>query len=264
MEQPAPLPIVRVLVAEDHPLNQQVLRAMLVKLGCAVDVVSNGIEAVKAVAAGQTYDIILMDVHMPVLDGLEATRRIRALPGPAPFIVALTADASPEGRQICVDAGMTGYLGKPVTIDALRTVIGRELAGAVESVDPASTEGDEPPVLDRALVERLYSLSGERGRAEVDDLLRKFLSELPARVASLRHALAAGDLAGLSASAHALHGTAATFGAKRVAALCEEMVEVSRRRGALSAVEELLSRLELEIGPLDAALRPGDDGLSAG
>lgn len=256
MEEPAPVPCARVLLAEDHPLNQQVVKAMLVKLGCAVDVVSNGIEAVKAVAAGQTYDIVLMDVHMPVLDGLEATRRIRALPGPAPFIVALTADASPEGRRICVDAGMTGYLGKPVDFEALRTVIGRGLAG-LGAAAPPSTDSGEAPVLDRALVERLYSLSGERGRGEVDDLVRKFLSELPVRVAGLRHALAAGDLQAFGASAHALQGTAATFGARRVAALCEEMVEVSRRRGALSALEELLTRLELEIGPLDAALRPG-------
>ncbi|MBL8111909.1 MAG: response regulator, partial [Acidobacteria bacterium] len=161
MEQPAPFPFIRVLLAEDHPLNQQVLRAMLVKLGCAVDVVSNGIDAVKAVASGPRYDLVLMDVHMPGLDGIEATRRIRALPGPAPRIVALTADATTEGRQICVDAGMTDFLGKPVAFDALRAVIGRERGGAGDSVAPQSAEGGEAPVLDRTLVERLYSLSGE-------------------------------------------------------------------------------------------------------
>jgi HPt (histidine-containing phosphotransfer) domain-containing protein len=119
-------------------------------------------------------------------------------------------------------------------------------------------------VLDRALVERLYSLSGERGRAEVDDLVRKFLSELPVRVAGLRHALAAGDLQTFGASAHALHGTAATFGARRVAALCEEMVEVSRRRGAPSALEELPPGWSRKSVPSTRRCGRGDDGLSAG
>ena len=105
----------RLLIAEDNPVNQRVATRMLLKLGYQADVVENGRLAVEAVQR-QAYDVIFMDVQMPELDGLEAARRIKARPGPGPWIVALTAHALEHDRQQCLAAGMNDFLSKPVQL----------------------------------------------------------------------------------------------------------------------------------------------------
>jgi PAS domain S-box-containing protein len=114
-----------VLLAEDNPVNQKVALKMLERLGVAADVANNGEEAVAAMK-DRSYDLILMDVQMPRLDGLEATRQIRALASPRrPFIVAMTADAMPGDRERCLAAGMDDYVSKPVRMEALQAVLGK-------------------------------------------------------------------------------------------------------------------------------------------
>jgi CheY-like chemotaxis protein len=105
----------RLLLAEDNPINQRVEELIFAKLGQQLDIVGNGLEAVQAVEAGD-YDAVLMDIQMPQMDGLEATRRIRALPKHQPYIVALTAGVQPTDREACVNAGMDDYLAKPVRV----------------------------------------------------------------------------------------------------------------------------------------------------
>jgi CheY-like chemotaxis protein len=105
----------RLLLAEDNPINQRVEELIFAKLGQQLDIVGNGLEAVQAVEAGD-YDAVLMDIQMPQMDGLEATRRIRALPKHQPYIVALTAGVQPTDREACVSAGMDDYLAKPVRV----------------------------------------------------------------------------------------------------------------------------------------------------
>ncbi len=123
-----------VLIAEDNPVNQKVARLLLERTGCTVDVVENGEQAVEAVRTG-SYDLVLMDCQMPVLDGFEATRRIRALPDPrnAVPVVALTANALSGDRERCLAAGMTDYLSKPVRRDALAETLARHLPAAVRT-----------------------------------------------------------------------------------------------------------------------------------
>ena len=132
----------RILFAEDNSTNQLVGRLMLAKLGHRVDVVGNGREAVEALRWA-SYDLVLMDVQMPEMDGLEATRRIRTdLPGPRqPHIVALTASVASEDRMACRDAGRDGYLAKPVRL--------AELSAALQAVQPrtADSPASSPPVL---------------------------------------------------------------------------------------------------------------------
>ena len=127
---------VRILLAEDNPINQRVAQAMLTKLGHRVDTVSNGLEAVEAVRRA-AYDIVLMDVQMPQLDGLDATVRIRAETPPdrRPFIVAMTANVLAEDRAACAAAGMDAYLAKPVQI--------QELSGIFSLPRPHATNGAE-------------------------------------------------------------------------------------------------------------------------
>ncbi|MDX6318786.1 MAG: hypothetical protein QOD35_2186 [Nocardioidaceae bacterium] len=105
----------RLLLAEDNPINQRVEELIFAKLGQQLDIVGNGLEAVQAVEGGD-YDAVLMDIQMPQMDGLEATRRIRALPKHQPYIVALTAGVQPADREACVSAGMDDYLAKPVRV----------------------------------------------------------------------------------------------------------------------------------------------------
>ena len=110
----------KVLVAEDNPTNQKVIRLLLRRLGIEADIVSDGLEAVRA-STSQAYDVILLDIQMPVMDGLEAARRIRSHPRTQrPFIIALTANVFQEDRDATVAAGMDGYLGKPVNLSRLR------------------------------------------------------------------------------------------------------------------------------------------------
>jgi len=133
--QPAPvlapaarpkLPRMRVLVAEDNPTNQMVVRAMLSRLGQTVEIVSDGAQAVEAVRTGE-YDLVLMDVQMPEVDGYEATRRIRALEGVVASIpiVALTANAVAGFEELSLKAGMNGHVSKPVTLAGLAELLTR-------------------------------------------------------------------------------------------------------------------------------------------
>ena len=119
-----PVANLRLLIAEDNPVNQRVAARMLLKLGYQADVVENGRLAVEA-AQRQAYDVIFMDVQMPELDGLEAARRIKARPGPAPWIVALTAHALDHDRQQCLAAGMNDFLSKPVQLSELTAALDR-------------------------------------------------------------------------------------------------------------------------------------------
>jgi PAS domain S-box-containing protein len=114
----------RVLLAEDNRTNQFVCTAMLTKLGCHADIAANGIEATEA-ASTRAYDVVLMDVMMPEMDGIEATRRIRAREGPNQFapIIAVTANAFSQDQRDCLDAGMNGFLAKPMTKDKLAEAI---------------------------------------------------------------------------------------------------------------------------------------------
>lgn len=127
-QEPAAPP--RVLVVDDHPVNREVARIMLEAFGCIVVEVGDGQEALDAVPA-QVFDLVLMDVRMPRMDGLEATRRIRALPGPEARlpIVAMTADAMPEDVARCLGSGMNAHLAKPISQATLFAAVNRALAG---------------------------------------------------------------------------------------------------------------------------------------
>jgi CheY-like chemotaxis protein len=134
----------RVLLAEDNLINQEVANRMLARLGCRVDVVGDGRQAVEA-ARRDHYDLIMMDVQMPDLDGLEATRRIRAEVAAAdqPYIIALTASASRKDRDACLAAGMDAYLSKPIHLAELADAVNR--VPTEHPAGPAARPGSRPP-----------------------------------------------------------------------------------------------------------------------
>ena len=122
----------RILIAEDNPINQQVARRILQQFGYQSDIVCNGQEAVNVVSK-QRYDLLFMDVQMPVMDGLEATRQIRSIltPDQRPYLAAMTANAMKEDRALCLNAGMDDYISKPIRPGDLRDVISRAFAHQV-------------------------------------------------------------------------------------------------------------------------------------
>jgi signal transduction histidine kinase/DNA-binding response OmpR family regulator len=239
----------RVLLAEDQKVNAIVARGMLERLGCMVTTVGNGREAVDqlSAAAGQpcVFDVVLMDVMMPEMDGLAATRAIRLLPGAAASvpIVGLTANAFASDRAACLDAGMTGFVSKPVTLQKLAEA----LAAAVEARGgTAEREGVVPPRL-----EVIEALTATLGAATVAGLIAAFRADLPAQLARMTEWAATGDTARLTREAHALAGTAATIGMTELADAARS-IERGLRAGE---VTDMPAKVEALQGLVATALR---------
>ena len=240
----------RLLVAEDNAVNRRLARALLGKLGYEADVVENGREALAALEH-QPYDVVLMDVQMPELDGLEATRRIRARfpPGEGPTIIATTANAMEGDREECLAAGMDDHLPKPIRVDELSRALARcrPLTDAPRgsATDESTARADD--ALDGAALETLAaSLGGEgEGWAAVQELIDAFLEDAPTEIATLRSAVERGDAEEARRLAHTLKSNGATFGAQTLAELCRRL-EVLGRQGGLDGALGLLERAEAE------------------
>ena len=204
----APQAGLRVLVAEDNQINQQLILMLLRRGGHEATIVENGELAAEAVRGGG-YDVVLMDVQMPVLDGVQATRRIRALPPPANGIriIALTANAMAGAREEYLAAGMDDYLSKPVDPNVLLS----KLAGL--PVSPAATGGPQPKGTAELDGERLAFLADLMPGNAVRDFVSAFLDTGIARMERIRSALAEGDLATVGHEAHAICGAAGNVGA---------------------------------------------------
>jgi signal transduction histidine kinase/DNA-binding response OmpR family regulator len=207
----------RILVAEDHPVNQRLVLLLLAKLGHRADLVSDGVEAVAAVRR-RDYDVVLMDVQMPELDGLAATREIRArLGNRRPRIIAVTANALHGDREACLAAGMDDYLTKPLE----KTDLARALRGCPRPApDPVPDPDPAPTVLDPAAIANLRELVGDDPKA-LNGLVEDFLTETPPLLDALRAALAGGDPREAHRATHTLRSLGATFGATAMADLCQ-------------------------------------------
>lgn len=200
-----------VLVAEDMPANQIVVRAMLEKMGHQVQVAGDGVDAVAAVRGGR-FDLILMDVQMPTMDGHEATRRIRALGGVAAQvpIIALTAFAQQSDRELALAAGMTDYLSKPIRAADLAAIIERTLARQTIPAPSATATG-------RLDADALVELRDAVGAEAFVRLLARFQQDAAASLDQVEAAVAAGDLVSLRKAAHRLAGLFGQFGAPQAA-----------------------------------------------
>ena len=244
----------RILVVEDTPINQQVARGMLTRLGYGTDLVSNGFEALEALSRG-SYAAILMDCHMPEMDGFEASREIRKREGASKHtpIIAMTASAMRGDRERCLAAGMDDYLAKPVRLHELRGRLRRwsgvsepdappdwGTAETVDSCDQPSPEGAEidPQV---PLRMRAFRIPGDED--PVVRLIDLFLRHAPARLAGMRAALQEADARALQEAAHALGGSASTLGALRMRELCAELEDLSVS-GTISGAAEVVQALE--------------------
>jgi CheY-like chemotaxis protein len=246
-----------VLVAEDNAVNQQVAVGMLERAGHEATVAANGRE-VLARLEKEAFDVVLMDVQMPELDGLETTAAIRdrerATGGHLP-IVALTAHAMKGDAERCLAAGMDAYLAKPLQPRELASTIARVLGtpppapGAAEAGPAAAHAGavDLPRLLER--------VGGDR--KALADLVRIFRADWPKQVARLREAVRAGDAQALRAAAHALKGAVSNFaapGATEAAFRLQRMGEAGQLAGAEAALEGLKGEIAALVASLERAV----------
>jgi PAS domain S-box-containing protein len=238
----------RILLAEDNAMNQKVALRLLERLGYRADVAANGLEAIEALER-RPYDVVLMDVQMPELDGLDASRRICEL-WPAesrPYIVAMTANALPEDREACLAAGMNDYVAKPIRTE--------ELAAALKRARPlAHGNGGAPEVgyvsLDDGALQNLRDLGGDDFLGEVIDA---FLADAPDLIATLRRSLAEQSNEELRRAAHTLKSNGATLGAESFSELCRTL-EHSAKTGDLEGAPQLVDGIEQEYLALEQAL----------
>jgi PAS domain S-box-containing protein len=255
---------VRILLAEDNVTNQQVALGLLKKLGLQADAVADGM---KAIAALETtpYDLVLMDVQMPELDGLEAARRIRdpesAVLNHSVPIIAMTAHAMQGDRERCLEAGMDDYVSKPISPQALADALNRwrprEDPAAAASQGPAAQDPglggtrtvSERPVFDRmGLVARLLD-----DEALARDVVVGFLDDAPKQIEGLKDCLRAGDMPGATRHAHTIRGASTTVGGEALGAVAQQM-EQAGRSGDLEGATRQAPDLEAEFGRLRAAM----------
>ena len=275
----------RVLVLEDNPANQEVARAMLQTLGASVELGSNGHDALEAVSRS-SYDLILMDCQMPLMDGFEATRAIRERerleanetsgrvenPDHVP-IIAMTANAMAGDRERCLEAGMDDYLSKPFNQDQLRECVTRWLGknakpsnekdksgrpvssrGALSSLPvhdgfgaQASPErASHPATVDLDALDNIRSLRPHGSHHVLDRVIQAYLNSAPALIGALREAVTIGDVEGLHNAAHSLKSTSATLGATRLASLCSDLEKLARKNSTEEA-KDRCSDLEAEF-----------------
>jgi len=247
--QPVEKPL-EILLVEDNEINQKMVNSLLSKRGHTVDLAGSGLVALSA-ASQKRYDIILMDVQMPDLDGFEAARQIRAAQGPNQQtpIIAMTAHVMPGDRQRCLDAGMVDYISKPIDTRKLFQILER-WTGPADEKDTAVLRFSKiaPPadaVLD--IDGALTRFSGDR--EFYFNLLSEFLQDLPAKITEMKSACAAGDLKTLAFHAHNLKGVAANFGAAQLHSLVSRLDEVSKQQEADDA-RELLEQVARAVETL--------------
>ncbi len=243
----------RILLAEDHATNQKLALLTLGRLGYRADVAANGLEALEALER-QPYDVILMDMQMPEMDGLEATHHIRRKwPEHGPRIIAMTANATKEDRQACLDAGMNDYLAKPIRVEELVAALNKSHPLAESTVPAPSTSGSTGTAsLDPAAIGNLLNLIGG-DKDGLADLISSFLDDTPRLLGDLRRALNTGDVDLLRRAGHTLKSSSRDFGATHLSQLGQQL-EVLGKDKTLIGATELVAQAEAEYEWVRVAL----------
>ena len=279
-ESDSPLHL-RVLLAEDNVVNQEVATSMLEILGCQVTIANNGREAIRALAQS-TYDLVLMDCQMPEMDGFAATAAIRQSESTAAHttIIALTANAMEGDQQRCLTAGMDDYLSKPFTQEKLRKVLRRWATSPrpqpVAANVPSPTNNVVPPspsspfpVLEETALAQLRRLQRPGQPSIVHKCISMYLTEAPILMSALCKAITNNDNHALREAAHSLKSSSAQVGACRFSELCKDLEQMGRAQAVTQAApllptvqevydascQALNAILEAETSPAPTALR---------
>jgi len=255
----------RILLAEDNVTNQRVAMGILKEFGLGTDVVSDGAQAVKALESAH-YDLVLMDMHMPEMDGIEATRMIRhqrsAVRDHSLPIIAMTANAMQSDREQCIAAGMNDYVSKPVSPEVLLSVLKKWLRAEtdISSLEkladpPLHADGNEVAVWDRIAL--LGRLMGDYELATT--IVEGFLADIPSQLQTLGELLQADDVSGTRRQSHSIKGAAASVGGERMRKVACE-IEQAAFAGDLVAVKNRMSELESEFRRLGETMRMDHPG----
>lgn len=262
----------RILLTEDNVNNQKLALLVLGRLGYRADVAGNGIEALDALRR-QAYDLVLMDVQMPDMDGLEATREIRRLWSEKhrPWIVAMTANAMQGDREMCLQAGMNDYVTKPIrlenviaslkfgweslqgeVVEAPSTIAEDQALLAGEDANLTASPVDGTDVLDPSALKRLEELAGG-DKAFLIEFIDTFLGGAPKMVGDMKKSVNDGDANTLRRVAHTLKSNSAALGASRLSTLCKELEDLGKSE-VLNDAPEKVRQVELEFEPIEVAL----------
>ena len=267
----------RILLAEDNAVNQKVALRLLQRLGCTADLATNGLEVLSALRS-RPYDVILMDVQMPKMDGLEVTRRIASewpLPAdkissikpenpppssfPKPWIIAVTANAMRGDRENCISAGMDDYLSKPIKLEEMRAALNTALNKSQKLVSLTTVDDTlvaaKPPIspciLDPKVLQSLEEMLGGDTSSVLVEMIDCYLEDSLKMLQYLQTANRCQNAADLYAAAHTLKSSSATFGAVQLSKLCKKLEAIARNcvQPKFAEAEKILS-LPPEVQPL--------------
>jgi CheY-like chemotaxis protein len=252
--------LLRILLAEDNAINQKVALRLLERLGYGADVVGDGRQALARLDHA-AYDVILMDVQMPEMDGLEASRAIcaRWAASERPRIIAMTAEAMQGDRDKCLAAGMDDYIVKPVTLDRLAAALAKcrplPTATAPEAAVAAPVEKQRiaaGTALDRDVLDQLREDLG--GPAALREVIRSFLDQTPSVLSALRAAAARADVPSIRRAAHMIKGTSSILGARELSEQCAEIERVGQT-GCITDAGSRVIAVEASYRTIEAALK---------
>ena len=266
--------LLRILLVEDNTINQKVALLMLERLGYRADVVGNGLEAIAALRR-QPYDVILMDVQMPDMDGLEATRRIRQEWGSStqPWIIAMTAYARAQDQADCLQAGMNHYISKPIDITLLQKALSdcyrayplatKDSLDLFQPIDPTmvadqtglcnSTGSSSCDVIDSEVLESLRGMAGDNAEEMLQELIQVYLEDAPERLRAMAEAIDRGDAMALQQATHSLRSISVTIGAVNFGKLCE-VLESDAKDHDLQHASALMTQITNNFSSVECAL----------
>jgi PAS domain S-box-containing protein len=239
----------RILVAEDNAVNQQVVLGMLRSLGFEADAVMNGREAVNALNK-KDYELILMDCHMPEMDGFEATREIRLLKNDksSTKIVAMTANALVDQEECCIEFGMDDYLSKPMSKDHLIKILAKHLPLIEKKLDSQTNIVQHclEDVLDKNALENLRQIEARGEKNFVAETINLYFTHAEKQISELKEAVFNQNSKDLYLKAHSLKGSSGSIGLSKVYKLCENL-ELKSHDNDWNASEEILSQILIEF-----------------
>jgi PAS domain S-box-containing protein len=254
----------RILLAEDHLVNQKMMVLILQNMGCQADVVSNGLEVLDALRR-QPYDVVLMDVQMPELDGLAATQQIcqEWTLHTRPRIVAMTANAMQSDREECLAAGMDDFLSKPIRVEplmqALKRCRPRQSSDRVDSEERDVRREETSPqistssILDPEALASIQKMLGDDALDVLSELIDCYLTEAPKLLQTMSDAIAQADPIALRRAAHTLKSSSASLGASALTQLCEDVEAIGKANTLLGSTDKV-SQLQTEYEQVKTAL----------
>jgi len=254
---------VKILVAEDNMINQTLCNIILQQLGYQPDIVGNGLEVLEKLNSSN-YDIIFMDVQMPNMDGLEATREIVKTTDvlSRPKIIAMTAFALEGDKDKCIEAGMNDYISKPIKIEEIQQMIekwgmDKKLKKTSMKPNPVVQPANAAPeleLMDQNAIDRLKDINQKVDPAFLSQVITMFTSQAPAMIEEILQAEQKGDLTRMSQTAHKLKGSCLNLGAKQLAELCKQ-IEINSKGNSVSKLPPLTSALKEVYSETENALK---------